>query len=184
MADEPRVRYSATNRRAVGQIVVQFRRLRMNGNMGELITRYIASTHVPTATGNVKFGVESKMHPSVAAAFADLKDQLVNRYFVTGAIKIERSASDNVVNAQIDALKRSRNVNESFDNDYPNRKDHREPYHKASLRVSRTNRPGGDPDSWDAQNRTFSTRKRELAAKDALKNESLANRVLRVINKR
>jgi hypothetical protein len=76
---------------------------------------------VPTREGNAKFGVETKMMPSVQAAYDDLKDQLVNRYFVTGTLKIERSASDNMVNAQIANLKESF-LTDSFDKDYPNKR--------------------------------------------------------------
>ena len=39
--------------------------------------------------------------------------------------------------------------------------------------MDRTNRPGGDPDSWDAQNRQHGTRKRELSASDKEKNENV-----------
>jgi hypothetical protein len=60
---------------------------------------------------------------------------------------------------------------ESFDKDYPNRKDHRAPYYKSGEKALRSNRPGGDPDSWEAQNRQHSTRKREASAKDKEVNE-------------
>lgn len=59
-----------------------------------------------------------------------------------------------------------RQYGESFDKDYPNRKDQREPYYRSGEKALRSNRPGGDPDSWDAQNRQHSTRKRELSAAD------------------
>ena len=62
---------------------------------------------------------------------------------------------------------------ESFDKDYPNRKDQRAPYYKSGEKVDRTNRPGGDPDSWDAQNRQHGTRRRELSASDKEKNEAV-----------
>lgn len=58
-------------------------------------------------------------------------------------------------------------VKESFDKDYPNRKDQRAPYYKSALKVVRSDRPGGDPDSYEAQNRLHSTRKREDSAKDS-----------------
>lgn len=60
--------------------------------------------------------------------------------------------------------------NESFDTDYPNRKDQRAPYYKSGEKAVRSDRPGGDPDSWEAQNRQHSTRKRE-ASSDSTRDE-------------
>lgn len=55
----------------------------------------------------------------------------------------------------------------SFDNDYPNRKDHRRQYYK-SKRFDRSCRPGGRC-PWCKRNRLFSRIKKEHFAKQEIK---------------
>lgn len=110
LKEDERPRYSPTNRRPVGQLEIEFSRIRTNGTFGGLVTYYVAKTLVPVASGTVKFGVESKNAASVQDAFADLKDKLINKYFVTGTLKIKRSWSDPVLNRELDKL----NIVEGF----------------------------------------------------------------------
>jgi len=102
--EAPRVRYSPTNRRAVGPLEIEFQRIRTNGNFGELVTYYIAKTYVPTASGTAMFSVETKDKASVKDAYAELKDLLVNKYFVTGTLRVKRSSHDQVLNRELDKL--------------------------------------------------------------------------------
>lgn len=99
-----RVRYSPTNRRPVGPLEIEFQRIRTSGQNGGLVTYYVAKTFVPTAGGLTKFGVETKNKASVADAYAELKDMLVNKYFVTGTLRVKRSAHDQVLNRELDRL--------------------------------------------------------------------------------
>lgn len=108
-------RYSATNRRPVGKIEVEFSRTRSNGMMGRLETRYTAKTFIPSFSGTTRSGVESKPSPTIAGALDDLKDQLINRYFVSGSLSLKHSTYDQVLNRELDALLRSnRSVSEGF----------------------------------------------------------------------
>ena len=56
----------------------------------------------------------------------------------------------------------------SFDNDYPNRKDHRKPYYRKAYRVDASCRPGGS-DEWCQWNRLYSRIKADIATREELR---------------
>ena len=58
----------------------------------------------------------------------------------------------------------------SFDKNYPNRKDHREPFQSKAELCDRTCRPGGSC-KWCVGNRTFNKLKAEYVANEDLKPE-------------